>query len=43
MKGRKADLEALMMYIWLFEIGGSNNDFWPEFCNEYEEKTKSEL
>ena len=43
MKGRKADLEALMMYIWLFEIGGSNDGFWPEFCNEYEEKIKSEL
>ncbi len=38
LKGRKNDLVAIMMFVWLFEIGGGDDNFWPDFCNEYEEK-----
>ena len=38
-KGKKQDLEAVMMYIWLFELVGRDEDFWPEYCEEYEKKS----
>lgn len=42
-KGHKKDLEAIMMYVWLFEIGGSDNQFWNEYCEEYDSKKQSSI
>ena len=25
-----------MMYSWLFEIGAGDNNYWGEYCEEYE-------
>ena len=38
-KGKKQDLEAVMMYVWMFEVTGRDKDFWPEYCEEYEKKS----
>ncbi len=36
LKGKKKKLEAVMMYSWLFEIGAGDNNYWGEYCEEYE-------
>ena len=36
LKGKKKKLEAVMMYSWLFEISAGDNNYWGEYCEEYE-------
>lgn len=33
-KGRKQEFEILMMYFWLHEIEGDDEDYWQEYLNK---------
>ena len=38
LKGSKKRLEAIMMYSWLFEIGADKDEYWNEYCDQYEKE-----